>query len=365
MKVVFLSSFLSHHQKPLSDALAARCGYTFLATKEMPRERRTMGWEEAEPEYLCRYSREPERAERILREADVVITGSAPEKLVRGCIKRGQLVFRYSERPLKDGPEPWKYLPRLLRWHRRNPAGKPIWLLCAGGYVAADYGRFGLFRGRTLKWGYFPETRAYPALPEKKPGTILWVGRFVAFKHPEHALRVAVELKEAGLDFDMTLIGGGPMESALRERIREADLEDCVTMPGMLPPEEVRRAMEDAEIFLFTSGPGEGWGAVLNEAMNSGCALVASREAGATPYLIRDGENGLAYPCGDTAALTAAVKKLLNDPALARRLGGAAYRTVSETWNGELAARRLLETAEHILKGEAPPHYAEGPCARA
>lgn len=365
MNVVFLSNYLTHHQKPLCDALAEICDFTFLATKEMSGERREMGWSAEEPEYLCRYDREPERTEAILRAADAVITGSAPERLVRGCIQRGQLVLRYSERPLKDGPEPWKYLPRLLRWHWRNPAGKPIYLLCAGGYVAADYSRFGLFRGRALKWGYFPETKIYPVRPVKKPGSILWVGRFLELKHPEHALRVAAELKKAGMEFRMTLIGDGPGRAALEKVLAAEKLEDRVALPGVMTPEAVRSAMEAAEIFLFTSDDREGWGAVLNEAMNSGCAVVASHAAGSTPYLVRNGENGLVYESGDVDGLTEAVKGLLSDPALVRRLGANACESIVMLWNGELAAGRLLETVECILEGKPMPHYDDGPCAKA
>ena len=365
MNVVFVSNFLNHHQKPLSDALASRCHYTFLATSEMPAQRRAMGWEEPEPAYLCRYDREPERAEQVLREADVVIAGFTAEKLVRPCIRRGQLLFRYSERPLKNGPEPVKYLPRLVRWHWRNPVNKPVYLLCAGGSVAKDYGKFGLFPGKKLKWGYFPETRQYPVLPEKKPGAILWAGRFIDCKHPEHALRVAAKLKEAGMEFTMTLIGDGPRMADAQRILAEENLFDRVTLPGMQTPGQVRSAMEEAEIFLFTSDGADGWGAVLNEAMNSGCAVVTSDAVGATPYLVSPGKNGLVCSAGDIPGLTEAVQTLLTDRTRCRKLGMEAYRTITEIWNGELAASRFLETAEHILQGKELPRYGDGPCSKA
>ena len=44
---------------------------------------------------------------------------------------------------------------------------------------------------------------------------------------------------------------------------------------GALKPADVRKEMERADIFLFTSDYKEGWGAVLNEAMNARCAIVA------------------------------------------------------------------------------------------
>ena len=65
-----------------------------------------------------------------------------------------------------------------------------------------------------------------------------------------------------------------------------------------MSPEKVRSVMEKSHIFVFTSSHLEGWGAVVNEAMNSGCAVVANVQAGAVPYLIEQGVNGIAYPRG-------------------------------------------------------------------
>lgn len=364
MRIVFLSNYFSHHQKPLSDALAAQADYTFLATAEMTAERRTMGWGDTqEPAYVCQYDAEPDRARQCLESADVVIAGSAPEALIRQCIRKGKLVFRYSERPLKNGLEPLKYLPRLIRWHRRNPGGKPIYLLCASAYTAGDYARFGLFRGRAYRWGYFPETIKYETLPRKKPASILWVGRFLDLKHPEDAIRVAAKLKEADIPFEMTLIGTGPMQARLQQMIAAGHLQAQVHLPDAMKPEEVRRHMEQAQIFLFTSDRKEGWGAVLNEAMNSGCAVVASDAAGSVAYLVRDGENGCVYPSGDVDALFAATKELLLSPEKAARMGAEAYSTVTGCWNGEAAAARLLELAESLLQGKPGPVWENGPCS--
>lgn len=370
MNVVFLSNYFSHHQKALSDALALRCRYHFVATAQMTRERLDMGWGgAAEPEYVCRYDAAPEQAEEILAQADVVIAGSAPEPLVRRCIDRGQLVFRYHERPLKNGSEPLKYLPRLVKWHWRNPAGKKIFLLCASGFAAGDYARFGLFRGKAYRWGYFPEKKEYEdvsrLLDSKTPASILWVGRFLELKHPEAAIHLAAGLKAQGIPFTLQMIGSGPMEQEIRERITQEQLGDCVHLLGTMPPEAVRRHMEEARIFLFNSDRREGWGAVVNEAMNSGCGVVVSDEVGSVPYLIRDGENGLVYRCGEETQLTEQVMRLLTDPDYCRELGLAAYGTIRSLWNADVAAARLLILAEHILSGEASPDlYPEGPCGK-
>ena len=369
MKVVFISNYFNHHQKFLSCALACRCDYTFVSTAEITSERLSLGWgEETEPEYVLHYNKDRDKAQKALYEADVIIAGSAPEKLVQKCINRTQLVFRYSERPLKNGPEPLKYLPRLVKWHLHNPVGKRVYMLCASAYTAPDYAKFGLFKGKCFKWGYFPEVKEYDSIEKliegKKKASILWAGRFLDWKHPDDAVRIASRLKADGYDFEMNIIGTGEMNDALSDMIINEGLEGRVHILGAMKPEEVRRYMEQSQIYLFTSDRKEGWGAVLNESMNSGCAVVACKAIGSAPYLVEDGENGLLYPSGDVDGLYNKVKFLLDNPDEAKRIGKNAYETVSKTWNAEVAAERFIVLAESILSGRKPLDLYEcGPCS--
>ena len=371
MKVVFLSAFFNHHQKYLSDALASLCDYTYIATTQIPEERIRLGYGmERLPDYVCQYEEDPERAESRLKEADVIIKGSAPERLVRPCIRRGQPVFRYSERPLKKGGQWHKYLPRLVKWHWQNPWGKPIYMLCASAYTASDYAGFGLFRGKAFRWGYFPEVKRYPAFPDlieaKEPASIVWAGRFLSWKHPDDALQAMSRLKKEFPDLRLTFIGTGEMEASLRKLVSDLELEHNVSFLGSMKPEEVRSHMERAAIFLFTSDRQEGWGAVVNEAMNSGCAVIASDAAGSVPYLIRDGENGIVYRSGDVEMLTEKIRYLLENPEEARRMGTEAYETMVTMWNGETAAERFLRLADAAVHGmDMNQLYDSGPCSPA
>ena len=153
MKIVFFSNFFNHHQAALSDALWRKTNgeFLFVETCPMPQERKLLGYSEIQREYTRNINGNESLVSQKLQEADLVIAGSAPESLIRQRIKTGKLLFRYSERPLKKGLEPAKYLPRLIRWHWRNPFWKPIYLLCASAYAAGDYAKFGLFRKRTSR----------------------------------------------------------------------------------------------------------------------------------------------------------------------------------------------------------------------
>jgi len=370
MKILFLSNYFNHHQSALSDALwrETEGQYLFVEGQAMPEERKRLGCEAPSRDYVLPLRRHEKQIVRAVREADVVVAGSAPEWLVQVRVRSGKLLLRYAERPLKKGPEPRKDWIRYLRWHGRNPRKAPIYLLCASAYTAGDYEKFGLFQGKTYRWGYFPETKQYDTevlMRKKDQYRVLWCGRFVENKHPEEALLAVKKLREEGYPVKLELIGGGEPEEQLRELAKPLGA-DCVRFSGVLPAGEVRHAMESAGIFLFTSDAGEGWGAVLNEAMNSGCAVIASRAAGATPFLVKNGENGLDYPCGDREQLTEKLRYLVQNPRQQRRMGTAAYYTIREVWNAETAAKRLVMLAGALSKGDSAGElFAEGPCSPA
>lgn len=372
MKIVFLSNYYNHHQAPLCEALSAQAGVTFrfVACGEMTEERRKM-WGEWRclPDFVLvpKTQADWDAVSQDILDADAVIVGSAPQALLRERLKAGKLIFRYQERPLKNGIEPLKFLPRMLKWYKWNPPSKPVYLLCASGFAAGDYAKFGLFRGRCYQWGYFPETRFYDIralLAQKEAGSIFWAGRFLDWKHPDDALRVAARLRDDGYNFTLRIAGAGVLEPQLRAMVSELHLDGCVQLLGSLRPDQVRCEMERSRIFLLTSDRREGWGAVLNEAMNSGCAVVASDAVGATPFLVKDGVNGSVYHSGDTQELYEKVRRLLDDTAAQECFGKNAYETITDTWNAQVAAGRLCELIRVILAGDpSPKFYLEGPCS--
>ena len=371
MEIVFVSNFYNHHQMPLSRSLyfLLNGNYSFIATKPMENERREMGYREFTEPFHYSYDEKPQECMERINRADAVIFGSAPYQLIKERLKAGKLVFFYSERPFKIPPK-WYTMPaRAIKYWYYRGRFQNAYLLCASAFTAADYDRTHTFPNRAYKWGYFPETRKYSMedlFAQKDRKKILWVGRFLDWKHPDDAIAVAKRLKNAGYDFRLDFIGMGAMEAQLKEMASASGCEDCVSFLGPVPSDQVRGYMEKAGIYLFTSDRYEGWGAVLNESMNSGCAVVAGHAIGAVPYLLKNGENGLIYPSGNTDELYECVRFLLEHPAEQERLGKAAYETITGEWNAEVAAERVIHLTEHLLVGEKSPElYAEGPCSRA
>ena len=371
MKIVFLSNKMTPHQKPLSDELYRLLGggYSFIESLQIDSRSLPVGWKSDEtPPYLVtseRFLKEPEAVRRMINDCDVLICGSAPEELIADRLRAGKLTFKYSERIYKTPAGAPEVFLRKLKYMRRYGGYDSLYLLCASAFAYSDYVRSGVFRDRAYQWGYFPVTGSCD-MQIKQERSILWCGRLLDWKHPQDAVTVARRLAENGVPFRLTVAGTGEAEPELRRMIDGASPGGRVELLGEVAPERARELMEESSIFLFTSDRQEGWGAVLNEAMSAGCAAVASHAAGATPYLINNGKNGIVYRSGDTDMLYRSVKKLLDSPELCDNLGSAAHDTIHDIWNERVAAQRLIALSERILSGEKSPElYEQGPCAKA
>ncbi len=373
MKIVFVSNYFNHHQSFLSEAFWRETGgeYAFIETSPITDERKKLGWGMNEyPEYVfCSYlgAADYARCEKEIAEADVVITGIPSHPLMKKRYEQKKLTFQYSERLFKTGFKPHLFAGRFLKYQKAVGGKKNMYLLAASGYAEYDYRKLGLYKNKAYRWAYFPEIKIYDvdALMEGKRAdklNILWAGRFIDWKHPELPIRTAKCLAENGVDYHLTMIGNGDMLEDMKKLAADIGISEKTTFTGGIKPEEVREQMEKANIYLFTSDQNEGWGAVLNEAMNSGCAVVADRNIGAAPFLLKDGENGITYDrCAELFEKTA---MLAANPEIREELGRAAYSTMKNIWNADVAAKRFLTLAKEISESGESHAFADGPCSK-
>ncbi len=387
MTVTFISNYMNHHQIPFSNACYQRLGsgFHFIQTEPMEQERIAMGWHTDGaflPYVVCLYEEEA-RCRQLIRESDILIAGwFQREELIDERLKSGKATIRISERLYREGQ--WKAvslrgLIRKYKDHTRYRKGK-VYLLCAGAYVPSDFHLIRAYPGKMYKWGYFPETVRYTSEQWESLKVfgqtleIVWAGRFISLKHPEFMIRLARILKEkrqlwAGREggfrsFRIHMVGSGEMEAELKKQAAEEGVEQELVFCGFQEPEKVRKIMEGCHVHVFTSNYLEGWGAVVNEAMNSGCAEIANVQAGAVPYLVRHGINGFVYPKGSFEKMAEEVLCLAGDKEKCRKMGRAAYETITGLWNAEHAAGEFLRFAEGILEGKAEP-AKEGPLSPA
>jgi len=375
MKVAFVSNYINHHQIPMSDALYGILGenYRFIQTEPMEAERVNMGWQTREdiPYLRCYYDAKKD-CQAWIDECDIVIFGGTDEEsYIQKRLQDGKIIIRYSERIYKEGQ--WKAIsPRgLLKKYKDHVRYRkaPVYLLCAGAYVPSDFHLIGAYPDKMLKWGYFPEfiEQDVDKLINQKPQDtmeIMWAGRWIDWKHPEDMVTLAESLANDSVDFLIHFVGDGELHDTITSQIKEKNLEKYFKFWGYQSPTKVRELMEQSNIYVFTSDYKEGWGAVLNEAMNSGCACVANCAIGAAPYLIRHGENGFLYQNGNTDDMIQLVKNLIQKKELRDNLGKNAYNTIATTWNAQAAANHLYTFMEGLLEGkEIVPK--EGPVAKA
>lgn len=379
-KVTFYSNYLNHYQLPLSKKLhqLTNGNFYFVSQKAISEKRISFGFRNLSDEndfVIKTYESESEiiKANELSLSSDYVIFGgnSKIDKYVFDRIKNNRITFEYSERLNKRKPSLLLWVKKYINmfFNRTIYKKNKLFLLCNGTYVASDFNEFNMYQNKSYKWGYFPEFTKYDVdelmnNKDKNPITLIWAGRLIQWKHPELVIKLAKKLKNNNYSFNILIVGNGEMEDMLKEEIARENLSDCVHMLGSMPPDKVRENMIKASIYLFTSDYQEGWGVVLNEAMNSCCACVASHAAGSTGYLLRNNENGLIYESENFNDFFDKVKLLMDNEEIRNKLSINAYNTIKDMWNADVAAERFMILAEKLDKGEDTP-FVDGPCSKA
>lgn len=373
MKFVFISNYFNHHQKPFCDAMYRILGdgFCFIATSEVSEWRKQLGYLEMTSEYVMKYDNS---CDGLIDGSEIVMIGSAPYTLVKKRLNKNRLTFVYSERIYKQGV-PWLKLPKhYFTFRSRYGRYNNCFLLCASAFAAYDYSLTHCFLGKCYKWGYFPECKKYDSIDSlitaksdenrslNRDISILWAGRFIDWKHPESMIYLAKHLKNIGVNFHIDMIGSGDCGKWLNDQIITENLQESVSLIGSLSPSEVRKRMELADIFCFTSDRNEGWGAVLNESMNSGCAVVGSDAIGSVPYLINNDVNGMIFKNGNWVDLCSKVDYLISHPMQRAAISVCAYKTITEYWNAEQAAENILLLVDALNTNTDTP-IKNGPCS--
>lgn len=170
--------------------------------------------------------------------------------------------------------------------------------------------------------------------------TALYVGRL----SPEKGLATLLSATR-DLDIDVVLVGSGPQEAELR-----AVASPNVRFVGQVDRDGLVPWYAVADAFVLSSDS-EPWGMVLNEAASAGLPLVASEAAGAAWDLVDEGVNGYRFPAGDSAALAAALVRLVGDPGMRARAQVRSRQLAAahsaEAWAGAVAVLvRRLATGE-------------------
>ncbi len=158
------------------------------------------------------------------------------------------------------------------------------------------------------------------------------VGRFDHQKGFDRLLDAFAQIAERHPDWNLVLIGDGPLRSELKSQIGSLKLADRVLLPGWVEsPWQVLSEQADAYVL---SSRYEGFPNALLEAMAAGLCPVAVDCPSGPAEIICDGRNGLLVPNGDVTALAESLNRIMGDDALRGRLANEA-REVRERYRVE------------------------------
>lgn len=373
MKITFYSNFLTHHQLPFCLEMYKKYGedFKFVSMEKINQERISLGYKDMDNDYpfvLKAYESKEKynEATKLAVDSDIVIAGSTPtDDYIKERLKQDKITFRYYARIFYNGVLSifdFENSKKVYDRHLKYKKNKNLYLLCASSYGPNDFNELGMYKNKCFKWGYFPETKIYNVedllkQKENEKIEIIWVGRFIKEKHPEYVVKLAQKLKEKNYNFEIKMIGNGELLEKTKSQIEKYNLTNQIKLVGAVKSDKVRLYMEKANIFICTSDKNERWGVVLNEAMNSGCAVIAYKGIGGVPFLIKNNENGLAYTSLDD--FYKKTMKVMDDKALREKLSKNAYKTISEVWTAKVAVQNFEKLVKSIID-EKPNPVKEG-----
>jgi glycosyltransferase involved in cell wall biosynthesis len=194
--------------------------------------------------------------------------------------------------------------------------------------------------------------------PRRSPPTFVAVGRFVEKKGPQLTLLAFAEALRLHPSARLLMIGEGPLLGPCRAMADGLGIAGRVEFLGVRSPDQVAAAMRGARAFVQHSmraadGDTEGTPVSILEAQASGLPVVATRHAG-IPEVVLDGETGFLVAERDLEAMTAAMRRLLDEPELAGRLGAAGRDRVERNFKAEASLGALAAVIERAMERGAP-----------
>lgn len=168
------------------------------------------------------------------------------------------------------------------------------------------------------------------------------------FKNKGHKilLEAIALLKERYSLITCLIVGAGPMESELKELVKQKNLDANVLFLG--ERQDVPEILSVTDIFVLTSILREGQPLSVLEAMACGVPVIASR-IGGIPEILCDQENGILVPAQEPQLLADQIEILILDPAKRKRLGQAGKKTFDESFDAKIMIRKIEQLYEESL----------------
>ncbi|WP_410813849.1 glycosyltransferase family 4 protein [Micromonospora sp. 067-2] len=226
----------------------------------------------------------------------------------------------------------------------------PALLIGSPSFAAEVSARHGIDPSRfTVVPGATDAERFAPARPLGRigePVVLLYHGRVDARKGVLDLLDAVAGLRAQGVPVRLVISGIGPDLELTAARVAELGLAADVDLLGMVGYDRAHEVYAGADIFVSPTYA-EGFSNTILEAMATGLPVVSTDVVGVRDC-VRPEENGLLVPAGNAEALGRAVRRLIDDPALRRRLAVQARRDVEERWSWPVVAGQITDVYQGL-----------------
>ena len=378
MRILQVTNFVSHLQLPVARSIASIVGeknFRFAAMSKIDPSRVSLGWSDVDndPWILKTYNNTQDMSKfnDWWDQADAIICGERLFEKMMSRVLNKKICFYMSERWWKPPIGVARILHpkffKMILQFRQLAKNPKFHYLPKGPYASKDIDYLCNLKERKWKWGYFRDNLKFTKkLNNPKPmSKVLWVGRMLSWKRVDTLIYALENLDKQGLNVFLTLVGDGPCRKKLEYLAKRILKPSSYIFIDPIDVQKVSKLMSENDIYVLPSSAYEGWGAVINEAMSSGCAIVASKTAGAAGAMIKNNFNGLLFESGNWRELSLKLQLLIDDKNFGYKLIKEAKHTIENDWSANCAADRFISVANSLLGDKLPPIYKNGPMSKA
>jgi rhamnosyl/mannosyltransferase len=180
----------------------------------------------------------------------------------------------------------------------------------------------------------------------QQPRHIVALGRLVEYKGYDVLVRAMQTI-----DGDATIVGEGPLLAELQQLATALGVSDRIRFAGRLTRSEIKQLFYSARVFAFPSvTEAEAFGIVQIEAMAAGLPIVNTRLATTVPLVARHDREALTVPPNDPHALSQALGRILDEPALAERLGAAGRERAKDEFDQAVFLARMMDIYDDAVQ---------------
>lgn len=175
------------------------------------------------------------------------------------------------------------------------------------------------------------------------------VGTIIPLKGMQYLIQAMPKVLEEFPKARLEIIGEGSFKKYLQQEVKKLKLTKFVDFIGF--EADVQKRLSKLDLYVQPS-ISESFGLAIVQAMSVGLPIVATKTGG-IPEVVTENKSGILVKSANASALAEAIRKILQDPALAKRMGDFARREATVRFNLKDMMRELEKTYEEVAQNPA------------